>query len=524
MVTYPYRVVTPVIVLLFIQTIFFSQITPLYAQECGEILHIGDVGKAAVIDLPLHDTPGGRLISTLTLNTPFLILAEPVCEDGVAWWYIEKHGADTPHGWIPESVGGVPQVNIRFPANTSFETRIVLSEAAPILDAQRQVKFDMGAGGGGEFCPNQISRSWYHFGETIGSQFSPLGDTEHFSPGENVQITIYRPNGTIYLEEESQALESGGSLGCKAGTVIIPYIDFKVTEPAGEWLINMEGASGTTASYSVFLTPNIEPMIKAICDGPTRTLVLDGFQPGETLKIEFVSQSSEYIYIEADPLIQLADTLHSWSVKTDDLGQLWMTVDDGIDTDETIILVEDNSGYIWGDGLETKNQFDNISFRACEDQEVKPNAALAVQPESQRIIARAPLNREMARQYRSVWDTLQFRDMLSPGIQEYQLTIDSDEALLLSFTWCADNTNRLQQILEPLIFSIQIDEIAIPSSSLLQTDSSTCRIWDTVLSGWEAGNDVVLSLSYTLEADIFDGVAEYAAGDYLHKIAVKVNE
>lgn len=52
----------------------------------------------------------------------------------------------------------------------------------------------------------------------------------------------------------------------------------------------------------------------------------------------------------------------------------------------------------------------------------------------------------------------------------------------------------------------------------MQTDSGTCRVWETVLVDWEPGEVIDLQIQYRLSAPIFDGEDNYATGNYLHRI------
>jgi hypothetical protein len=138
------------------------------------------------------------------------------------------------------------------------------------------------------------------------------------------------------------------------------------------------------------------------------------------------------------------------------------------------------------------------------------------------LVASRPTNATDFRQYKSLWNGVNFKDMTSPGSQNYETSIDAKTVRSFSFTWCGDSPTRLQEIVAPLSVSFSIDDAKVPDSSILVLDEGNCRKWATILNGWKPGSTVALQIRYTLSKVIFDGTANYAAGDYVHQLKVHV--
>jgi hypothetical protein len=137
------------------------------------------------------------------------------------------------------------------------------------------------------------------------------------------------------------------------------------------------------------------------------------------------------------------------------------------------------------------------------------------------ITVRLPANTEDAQQYTSFWSYAEFTDIQTPGEEAYEITI-LPEAHRLSFSWCADTAERVQEILGQLAVAFFIDGTQLEDSLIFQSDSEICHQWDTILDGWTAGQTVEAAVMYVINAPIFDGVFEYEAGTYVHRITVNV--
>lgn len=119
----------------------------------------------------------------------------------------------------------------------------------------------------------------------------------------------------------------------------------------------------------------------------------------------------------------------------------------------------------------------------------------------------------------TLWQKVSYQDLKSPGVETYDLTIHSSDVYRWSFAWCALNSTRLNDILQPLTVSFLVDGRALPDNDLLQHDLTAsdgwkCRYWSTVLSAGQSGETVELEVYYELSRSINDGKATYTAGNY----------
>jgi hypothetical protein len=137
------------------------------------------------------------------------------------------------------------------------------------------------------------------------------------------------------------------------------------------------------------------------------------------------------------------------------------------------------------------------------------------------VTARAPATPEEALEYTSFWSFAEFVDIQAPGEEVYEITI-LPEAYRQSFSWCADTPERLDQILSQLAVAFFVDGVQIDDSLIFQSETEICHQWDTILEGWTEGQTAEVSIMYVISTPIFDGVFDYAAGTYVHRIAVNV--
>lgn len=70
----------------------------------------------------------------------------------------------------------------------------------------------------------------------------------------------------------------------------------------------------------------------------------------------------------------------------------------------------------------------------------------------------------------TLWQKVSYQDPKSPGVETYNLTIHSSDVYRWSFAWCALNSTRLNDILQPLTVSFLVDGRALPDNDLLQHD------------------------------------------------------
>lgn len=115
-------------------------------------------------------------------------------------------------------------------------------------------------------------------------------------------------------------------------------------------------------------------------------------------------------------------------------------------------------------------------------------------------------------------------DLSQPGTRYFDMTIDTDQPLLLPWLWCA-KTDQMADNLKHLKVKFIVDEKALPDANILQYSSTNppvgfeCQNWVTKIS-WGVENNYSFAIRYTLDETIFDGVSSYPAGVYELKFNV----
>ncbi len=137
-----------------------------------------------------------------------------------------------------------------------------------------------------------------------------------------------------------------------------------------------------------------------------------------------------------------------------------------------------------------------------------------------------PDGREDAESVPSVWSRVVYRDLTTPGANDYQMRVSSTTPIRLDYYWCADSYQRLGKILGPVSLRFLVGEQPVEARSILEYTQTgragTCYVWNTRLSNWPARSQVVVSIAYSLSAPVFDGKTTYPPGEYLHRIMVLV--
>lgn len=105
-----------------------------------------------------------------------------------------------------------------------------------------------------------------------------------------------------------------------------------------------------------------------------------------------------------------------------------------------------------------------------------------------------------------------------PGTRTYSVNVHSGERLRWAFEWCALSEPLLQGILAPFALELRIDDVLVPLNDITvdtkMSGSWHCRYWETMVSGWPAGQVVALEISYVLSEQIDDGQNLFPPGKY----------
>ncbi len=142
------------------------------------------------------------------------------------------------------------------------------------------------------------------------------------------------------------------------------------------------------------------------------------------------------------------------------------------------------------------------------------------------VTASKPDGREDAESVPSVWSRVVYRDLTTPGVNDYQMRVSSTTPIRLDYYWCADSYQRLGKILGPVSLRFLVGEQPVEARSILEYTqigrAGTCYVWNTRLSNWPPRSQVLISITFTLSAPVFDGKTTYPPGEYLHRIMVLV--
>lgn len=127
----------------------------------------------------------------------------------------------------------------------------------------------------------------------------------------------------------------------------------------------------------------------------------------------------------------------------------------------------------------------------------------------------------------SLWSLTSFRDLATPGIQTYNVSVTSRQDWRWTFAWCAIDSSTLREILQPLTVTMLIDDMALSTAAILQhqglsNNRDQCYYWSTALTDWQPGAVVKLEMRYSLTTAIYDGRQSYPAGEYEQVMFVNV--
>ena len=120
----------------------------------------------------------------------------------------------------------------------------------------------------------------------------------------------------------------------------------------------------------------------------------------------------------------------------------------------------------------------------------------------------------------SLLSQVTYRDPTTPQTLTYPATVDAASTWRWGFSWCAIDSARLTEILKPLTVSFYVNGRQMPASAFLvhaytrPSNGWQCQRWSTILTDWPSGKMVELEIRYDLSQGIYDGEANYSAGEY----------
>lgn len=301
-------------------------------------------------------------------NSKVLLIDGPVCFNGGYVWQIAQvkefateytpyyaHGAQL---WVYGTNNGHTQL-YPSPSETAlseeFEpVRVTLqrSTSAPQISPETQLAFLVPGGGGGYYTPELWVVPDCPVGDdiiTIGIYFNTCMYLYPFKTGDNVNVSIFRPDGTLYSErsataetitlgaEESpywlsefqgKSLEEAGWVVLETGAVRVDLPDDLGME-SGNWRIEGRSADVTIDRSYQFLGPEFQqqkvPSVTEMCDGPHPLLTLTNFPTNQSLDIVLIEGTYTGDTVARNgsmwPAAQFRE-IERWNVPVGDHGDL----------------------------------------------------------------------------------------------------------------------------------------------------------------------------------------------------------
>ena len=131
----------------------------------------------------------------------------------------------------------------------------------------------------------------------------------------------------------------------------------------------------------------------------------------------------------------------------------------------------------------------------------------------------------------SIWNVsglLQQLDLVEPGVRQFSTELDAGQTLIWPYFWCASNEQRLVENLRWITAEFAIDGIRLTAEDILEyeldSEEWSCHYWATMLTGWQSGSELSLAVQLAFARTVYDGYANYPAGDYRYELRVTVSE
>ncbi len=315
-------------------------------------------------------------------------------------------------------------------------------------------------------------------------------DSCGWKPNEVLSYRLIGPDGQSTLEGTINTNEEGINyyLGIEIG------INF---EP-GDYLFEIQGESGKSETTIMVRIPEGPRVYQ---DRESKQILLYNFQHGEHVRL--------LTYGDSLGILRLA----GWQeFNTNEAGQSRIHYDLS-DLQEQLhdpifVVVGDESGVVYVAG----------TYRTQDYAALSPTV----------VKAHMPTEGEY-RDVESIWSRLNYQDLMKPGRQDYELSVNPDEPLRWRFSWCGVDAQTLKNITKPLTVEFRVNGVTLLSQQIgllneTSPNGNKCQRWTTFIPEWPVNTQVILEIFYSLSESIFDGATTYPAGDYYQVITVNVKE
>jgi hypothetical protein len=119
-------------------------------------------------------------------------------------------------------------------------------------------------------------------------------------------------------------------------------------------------------------------------------------------------------------------------------------------------------------------------------------------------------------------------DLFKPGTRTFTVKISEDKPIYFSYGWCTTTAEILKQNLDHIKVKLYFngDELGkdvVHPLSITRSDGLVCEDLGVLMSEWPDGQYILKSVA-TFDQRINDGIADYAAGDYVFEYNVTVKK
>lgn len=120
------------------------------------------------------------------------------------------------------------------------------------------------------------------------------------------------------------------------------------------------------------------------------------------------------------------------------------------------------------------------------------------------------------------------QDFAKPGTLKFTATITDDKPTYFSYGWCTIDEATLKQNLEHIKIALYFNHEKLGTDvvhplSFTSANNQTCADFGVLMTDWQNGDYQLKSVA-SFDQKINDGMADYAAGDYVLEYDVTVKK